>query len=179
MYSTTNLRCLYTHTRAYINSHNAFLDGGSGRARPATLNNAVVFHGARAVPCRAVQCNTRVLVHEKTIDPAAAAGGGRLETYYANVFFIEELRPAPPARVAILPINFHSVEHLSGYIRGLSSAKEQEKKKRKTERRQEERREENVFHSALQDVDYFSPSCRIFSRNILSALYTRYFYCEF
>lgn len=74
-----------------------------------------------------VQRDTCVSAHEKTIDPAADVEGerkdGRLETYYANVFFIEELRPAPPGRVAILPINFHSVEHLPGYIRGLSTKK--------------------------------------------------------
>lgn len=42
-----------------------------------------------------MQHDTRFSAHEKTIDPAAVDGGGRLETYYANVFFIEELRPDP------------------------------------------------------------------------------------
>lgn len=102
-----------------------------------------------------MQRDTRVSAHEKTIDPVAAATaveGGRLETYYANVFFIEELRPAPPARVAILPINFHSVEHLPGNIRGLSL--EERRKRQRHGGRERERKRGKC-------LSFRTPECRL------------------
>jgi len=70
---------------AHIRSHNAFL-AGAWRGPSADLNNVVVFHERN----RAVARYTRFGPARQS---TARRGGRRLETYYVNVFFIEELRP--------------------------------------------------------------------------------------
>lgn len=76
----------------------------------------------------------------------ARRGGERLEIYYVNVFFIEELQlgPALPDHVAILPINFHSAEHFAG----LSAVAE--------EKKGADAGEESVFHSTLSGMQIVS-----------------------
>jgi len=133
-----------------------------GRGPSAGLNNVVVFHERN----RAVTRYTRFGPARQS---TTRRGGRRLETYYVNVFFIEELRPdtARPCsdHVAILPINFHSAEHLPGYIRGLGG-------------KEKKRGEESVFHSALSGMQIALTSLRpvslgkeIFSSELRDSFY--------
>lgn len=57
---------------------------GAGHVRLAGLNNAVVFHERNRA--------ARYTRFGPTRQSTARWGGSRLETYYANVFFIQELR---------------------------------------------------------------------------------------
>lgn len=99
----TNLGCASIRTR--INSHNAFLSREAGHVHSAGLNNAVVFHERNRVAAR----YTRFAPARQST--ARWGGGGRLETYYANVFFIQELRPGSdrPCRDIANKFSFHRV----------------------------------------------------------------------
>lgn len=126
----------------------------------AGLNNAVVFHERKSPVARA-----RRYIHAFRSRRCGRGRSDQLETYYANVFFIEELRPGTlPGRVAILPINFHFAEHLPGYI---SRSRKQGGK----------RTEGSVFHPARQNVDCSNRSSRyllgIFFRRLHKSLFIK------
>lgn len=148
----TNLRARLSYMCAHINSHNAFLAGrgrGGGRARARVLITRIVFH----------ERNRRSAIHAFR-GPARQSTARRerwddlkpiTRMYFSYKSYgparhgMARHSPARPARyrVAILPINFHSVEHLPGYIRGLG-------RKGKSDHG-----EGSVFHSALH------PECRL------------------
>lgn len=107
---------------------------GAGHVRRAGLNNAVVFHERNR--------NTRVSVPRDNRPPVGEVVDlKRIKRMYFS--YKSYGPPTSAARVAILPINFHSVEYLPGL----------HPRSRKTERRQAE---ESVIYSAFQNVNYLN-----------------------
>lgn len=117
---------------------------GAGHVRRAGLNNAVVFHERNR--------DTRVSVPRDNRPPVGEVVDlKRIKRMYFS--YKSYGPPTPAARVAILPINFHSVEYLPGL----------HPRSRKTGRRQTE---ESVIYSAFQNVNYLNFSISRFLQRI-------------